>query len=60
MNRLKRYILIIAAGIAIATSLTSCWNKDYYLFTDDEWSEYEMGDDHLLINGELDLDDMDR
>lgn len=60
MKILKRYILIIATGAALATSLTSCWNKDYYMFSDDEWSSSDFVDDRSILNGEFDLDDMDR
>ncbi|MCQ2287988.1 MAG: hypothetical protein MJZ74_02715 [Muribaculaceae bacterium] len=60
MKQIKQYILVLATGAAIAVSLSSCWNKDYYMFTDDEFSEFEYNIDQAIINGELDLDDLDR
>lgn len=60
MNKFKRYLLIIATGAAIAASLSSCWNKDYYLMSDDEWSNSDFIDDRSILNGEFELDDMDR
>ncbi len=61
MKRIKRYILIIATSAAVAASLSSCWNKDYYMIMqDDEWSNSDFIDDRSLLNGEFDLDDMDR
>ncbi len=61
MKRIKRYIIIIATGAAFAASLSSCWNKDYYnILQDDEWSNSDFIDDRFLLNGEFDLDDLDR
>jgi len=60
MKNFKRYILIIATAAAIATSLSSCWNRDYYLISDDEYSNSDFIDDKAILNGEIDLDDMDR
>ncbi len=52
--------MIIATAAAIATSLSSCWNRDYYLISDDEYSNSDFIDDKAILNGEIDLDDMDR
>ncbi|MBQ0121925.1 MAG: hypothetical protein KBT13_12540 [Bacteroidales bacterium] len=60
MKNIKRYILIIATAATVAVSLSSCWNKDYYMFSDDEWSNSDFIDDRSILNGEFDLDDMDR
>lgn len=60
MKSVKRYILIVAISVAAAVSLSSCWHQDYYFMSDDEWSHQERVDDKFILNGEFDLDDMDR
>lgn len=61
MKTLKKYILIVATSAVIATSLSSCWNKDYYLIMgDDDYSNSDYLDDRSVFNGEFDLDDTDR
>lgn len=42
-------------------SLSSCWNKDYYMImSEDEYSGSDYLDDRSVFNGEFDLDDQDR
>lgn len=60
MRNYKKYILLIATAAIVAVSLSSCWNRDYYMFSDDEWSNSDFIDDRSVLNGEIELDDMDR
>ncbi|MCF0180784.1 MAG: hypothetical protein HUK11_00760 [Muribaculaceae bacterium] len=57
---LKKYLLIIAMGAAIAVSLSSCWHRNYEMYEDDEFSNSEFSDERNTFNGEFDLDDLDR
>lgn len=55
-----RRVRLLLCLIGITLSLSSCWQQHYRFFEDDEWSMDEYNDDRAIINGEIDLDDMDR
>lgn len=59
-KRIKKYFCLLIFSVLLATSLTSCWYKNYEFLADDAWSEDEINDERIMINSEIDLDDMDR
>lgn len=60
MKTIKKYIVMIAMCVALACSLSSCWNQNYVFFEDDEWSGSDYNEERYNANSELDLDDVDR
>lgn len=61
MKFIKKYILLLSMCAVCTVSLSSCWNKDYYMImSEDEYSGSDYLDDRSVFNGEFDLDDQDR
>ncbi len=59
MKRIKTYLLLLVV-VAAWVSMSSCVGNRYLTTDDDEWSNADWGNENLLLNGELEIDDYER
>ena len=58
--KIRRTILLLLFCMVLLCGVTACNSQNYLMFEDDEWSGHEIGNDRVLTNGELEMDDWDR
>ncbi len=60
MKKLCKFIVLLAASVAVTFMSTSCFRQDYLMFEDGDFDGIEFSDYDLMHNAEIDMDDMDR
>ena len=61
MKRMCRHLLLLAVLTGNTAPLASCWRQTMSMYEDGEWDLIDYNAvDAMLLNGEIDLDDVER